>query len=309
VRVYRLCLIAYMMRPDHPPAGEKTLDSIAYVNGSFVPLSEAKVSILDRGFLFADGIYEVSAVLDGKLVDNDSHLARLKRSVGEIALPLPESLERIIEIQHELIARNKLENGLIYIEVTRGADTGRDFAFPKGVKPTMIMFTSVKDIVNAASAKTGIGVITVPDIRWTRRDIKSVALLAQVLAKQAAAEAGAGEAWMIEDGKVTEGGSSSAFILTQDDVIVTRQNGSEILPGCTRKAVVKLAEERQLRVEERAFSIEEALKAKEAFITSASSFVQPVVSIDGKAVAGGKPGPLATRLREIYIDFAKATGT
>ena len=285
------------------------MDSIAYVNGLFVPLSEAKVSILDRGFLFADGIYEVSAVLDGKLVDNDSHLARLKRSVGEIALPLPESLERIIEIQKELIARNKLENGLVYIEVTRGADTGRDFAFPKGVKPTMIMFTSVKDIVNAASAKTGIGVITVPDIRWTRRDIKSVALLAQVLAKQAAAEAGAGEAWMIEDGKVTEGGSSSAFILTQDDVIVTRQNGSKILPGCTRKAVVKLAEERQLRVEERAFSIEEALKAKEAFITSASSFVQPVVSIDGKAVANGKPGPVATRLREIYVDFAKATGT
>jgi D-alanine transaminase len=285
------------------------LDSIAYVNGSFVPLSEAKVSILDRGFLFADGIYEVSAVLDGRLVDNASHLARLERSVGEISLKLPESIDRIIEIQKELVARNKLENGLVYIEVTRGADKGRDFAFPKGVTPTMIMFTSVKDIVNADSAKKGISVITVPDIRWSRRDIKSVALLAQVLAKQAAAEAGAGEAWMIEDGKVTEGGSSSAFILTQDDVIVTRQNGSEILPGCTRKAVVKLAEERQLRVEERAFSVDEALKAKEAFITSASLFVQPVVSIDGKTVANGKPGPMATRLREIYIDFAKATGT
>jgi D-alanine transaminase len=285
------------------------LDSIAYVNGSFVPLSEAKVSILDRGFLFADGIYEVSAVLGGKLVDNASHLARLERSVGEIALPLPESIERIIEIQKELISRNKLENGLVYIEVTRGADEGRDFAFPKGVKPTLIMFTSVKDIVNAESGRKGIAVITVPDIRWARRDIKSVALLAQVLAKQAAAEAGAGEAWMIEDGKVTEGGSSSAFILTQDDVIVTRQNGSEILPGCTRKAVVKLAEERQLRVEERPFSVDEALKAKEAFITSASLFVQPVVSIDGKTVANGKPGPMATRLREIYVDFAKATGT
>jgi D-alanine transaminase len=283
------------------------LDSIAYVNGSFVPLSEAKVSILDRGFLFADGIYEVSAVLGGKLVDNASHLARLERSVGEISLKLPESIERIVEIQKELIARNKLESGLVYIEVTRGADTGRDFAFPKGVKPTMIMFTSVKDIVNSASAKTGIPVITVSDIRWARRDIKSVALLAQVLAKQAAAEAGAGEAWMIQDGKVTEGGSSSAFILTQDDVIVTRQNGSEILPGCTRKAVVKLAEERQLRVEERPFSIEEALKAKEAFITSASSFVQAVISIDGKQVANGKPGPLTDRLREIYIDFARAT--
>ena len=284
------------------------MDPIAYVNGAFVPLSEAKVSVLDRGFLFADGIYEVSAVLDGKLVDNDSHLARLERSVGEIQLPLPETIERIKEIQHELITRNELKDGLVYIQVTRGADKGRDFAFPKGVKPTLMMFTSVKDIVNAASAKTGIGVITVPDIRWSRRDIKSVALLAQVLAKQAAAEAGAGEAWMIEDGKVTEGGSSSAFILTQDDVLVTRQNSSSILPGCTRKAVVKLAEERQLRVEERAFSIEEALKAKEAFITSASSFVQAVVKIDGKVVADGKPGPMANRLREIYIDFARATG-
>ena len=285
------------------------MDSIAYVNGAFVPLAEAKISILDRGFLFADGIYEVSAVLDGKLVDNASHLARLARSVGEISLSLPESIERIIEIQKELIARNKLDAGLVYLEVTRGADKGRDFAFPKGVTPTLIIFTSVKDIVNAESARTGIGVITVPDIRWMRRDIKSVALLAQVLAKQAAAEAGAGEAWMIEDGKVTEGGSSSAFILTHDDVIVTRQNGSEILPGCTRKAVVRLAEERQLRVEERAFSIDEALKAKEAFITSASSFVQAVVSIDGKTVASGKPGPMTSRLREIYIDFARATAT
>ena len=283
------------------------MDSIAYVNGSFVPLSEAKVSILDRGFLFADGIYEVAAVLDGKLVDNASHLARLKRSVGEISLELPETLERIEELQKELVARNRLESGLVYLEVTRGADTGRDFPFPKGVKPTLVMFTSVKDIVNAPAAKSGIAVVTVPDIRWERRDIKSVALLAQVLAKQAAAAAGAGEAWMIEDGQVTEGGSSSAFILTQDDVLVTRQNGSAILPGCTRKAVVQLAEERQLRVEERPFTIAEALAAKEAFITSASAFVQPVVSIDGKPIGGGKPGPVATRLREIYIDFARAT--
>ncbi len=284
------------------------MEPIAYVNGNFVPLSEAKVSVLDRGFLFADGIYEVAAVLDGKLIDNASHLARLERSVGEIALPLPESLDRIQEIQKELVKRNNLVNGMVYLEVTRGADSGRDFAFPKAdVKPTLIMFTSVKDIVNAPSAKTGIGVITVPDLRWTRRDIKSVALLAQVLAKQAAAEANAGEAWMIEDGKVTEGGSSSCFILTQDDVIVTRQNGSEILPGCTRKAVVKLAEERQLRVEERAFSVEEALAAKEAFITSATVFVQAVVSIDGKKVGNGKPGPMTDRLREIYVDFARAT--
>ena len=181
------------------------MDRIAYINGSFVPLAEAKVSVLDRGFLFADGIYEVAAVLDGRLVDTASHLARLERSVGEIALELPETLPRIQEIQKELIARNQLVSGLVYLQVTRGVHTGRDFAFPKDVKPTLVMFASVKDIVDAPSAKTGIAVITVPDIRWARRDIKSVALLAQVLAKQAAAEAGAAEAWMIEDGKVHDG--------------------------------------------------------------------------------------------------------
>jgi D-alanine transaminase len=241
------------------------VDRVAYINGSFMPLAEAKVSVFDRGFLFADGIYEVAAVLDGRLVDNASHLARLERSVGKIALELPETLARIQEIQQELIARNHLVSGLVYLQVTRGTHTGRDFAFPKDVKPTLVMFTSVKDIVDAPSAKTGIAVITVPDIRWARRDIKSVALLAQVLAKQAAAEAGAAEAWMIEDGMVTEGGSSSAFILTQDDVLVTRPNSNAILPGCTAKAVVALAEERQLRVEERPFSVAEALTAKEAF--------------------------------------------
>jgi D-alanine transaminase len=284
------------------------LDPIAYVNGSFVPLADAKVSVLDRGFLFADGIYEVSAVLDGKLVDNAAHLARLQRSVGEIALPLPETLERIEEIQHELIARNDLVEGVVYIQVTRGA-APRDFVFPKGTKPTLVMFATPKNIVDAPAAKTGIAVKTVPDIRWERRDIKSVALLAQVLAKQAAAEAGCQEAWMVEDGKITEGGSSSAFILTHDDVLVTRPNSHAILPGCTRKAVIALAEERQLRVEERTFSVDEALAAKEAFITSASSFVQPVVTIDGHSVANGKAGPVATRLREIYVDFALKSST
>ena len=284
------------------------MEPIAYVNGAFVPLSEAKVSILDRGFLFADGIYEVAAVLDGKLVDSASHLARLERSVGEIGLALPESLARIEELQKELVARNQLDQGMVYLQVTRGADKGRDFPFPKGdVRPTLVMFVTAKTIVDAPSAKAGIAVITVPDIRWERRDIKSVAVLAQVLAKQAAAAAGASEAWMVEDGHVTEGGSSTAFILTRDDVIVTRPNSNAILPGCTRKAVVKLAEERQLKVEERLFTVAEALAAKEAFITSASSFVQPVVSIDGKPVGDGKVGPVATRLREIYVDFARAT--
>src|SRR4051794_34079071 len=289
------------------PGRRIRLDQIAYVNGSFVPMADAKVSILDRGFLFADGIYEVAAVLDGKLIDNASHLARLERSVGEIELALPETVARIEEIRKELVARNNLVNGMVYLEVTRGADTGRDFAFPKDVKPTLIMFTSVKDIINAPSASSGIAVITVPDLRWARRDIKSVALLAQVLAKQAAAEAGAGEAWMVEDGMVTEGGSSSAFILTHDDVLVTRQNSPAILPGCTRKAVVALAEERQLRVEERPFTVAEAVAAKEAFVTSATVFVQAVVSIDGKTVANGKPGPMTNRLRDIYIEFAKAS--
>jgi D-alanine transaminase len=284
------------------------LDQIAYVNGSFVPLADAKVSVLDRGFLFADGIYEVSAVLDGRLVDNDAHLARLQRSVGEIALPLPETLSRIEEIQHELIRRNDLVEGLVYIQVTRGA-APRDFVFPKDVKPTLVMFATAKNIVDAPAAKTGIAVKTVPDIRWERRDIKSVALLAQVLAKPAAAEAGCQEAWMIEDGKVTEGGSSSAFILTHDDVLVTRPNSHAILPGCTRKAVIALAEERQLRVEERSFSVDEALAAKEAFITSASSFVQGVVTIDGHSVANGKPGPMSIRLREIYVAFARGSSS
>jgi D-alanine transaminase len=284
------------------------LDPIAYVNGSFVPLTDAKVSVLDRGFLFADGIYEVSAVLEGRLIDNEAHLARLPRSVGEIALPLPETLERVAEIQHELINRNALKEGVVYIQVTRGA-APRDFVFPKDVKPSLVMFTQVKNLLHAPAAINGIKVITVPDIRWQRRDIKSVGLLAQVLAKQAAAEAGCQEAWMIEDGKVTEGGSSSAFILTKDDVLVTRPNSHAILPGCTRKAVIALAEERQLRVEERSFSVDDALSAKEAFITSASSFVQGVVSIDGKTVGGGKPGPMTIRLREIYVGFARASST
>src|SRR3982074_100754 len=205
---------------------EIRLEQIVYVDGAFVPVAEAKVSVFDRGFLFADGIYEVSAGLDGKLIDNDAHLARLQRSVGEIALALPETLPRIVEIQKELIARNGLSDGVIYLQVTRGATVPRDFVFSKDAKPTLVMFTSVKDIVNAPSAKTGIAVKTVPDIRWARRDIKSVALLAQVLAKQAAAEAGCQEAWMIEAGVVTEGGSSSAFILTPDDVFVTRQKST-----------------------------------------------------------------------------------
>ena len=282
------------------------MSRIAYVNGTFEPLDSARISILDRGFVFADGIYEVTAVLDGLLVDNESHLARLERSLTEIAMPLPEPPARIEAIQKELVARSGLVEGVVYLQVTRGA-AERDFAFPRDVKPSLVMFTQEKNIVAAPSAERGIAVKTLPDIRWARRDIKSVALLAQVLAKQAAAEAGCQEAWMVEDGYVTEGASSTAFIVTPEDVIVTRPNSNAILPGCTRKALQALAEERQIRIEERAFSVREALVAKEAFITSASTFLQPVVAIDGLPVGAGKPGPVARRLREIYIHFARAT--
>lgn len=282
------------------------MDRIAYVNGDFVPLAEARISPLDRGFLFADGIYEVSAVLDGKLVDNDSHLARLKRSVGEIALDLPVTLEELVELERELVRRNRLTEGVVYMQVTRGV-ADRDFTFPKDAKPTLFMFTQEKNILASKAAETGIRVKSVPDLRWARRDIKSVALLAQVLAKQAAAEAGCQEAWMVQDGFITEGGSSSAFIITANDVVVTRPNSTAVLPGCTRRALLALAAEGTITVEERLFTLDEALAAKEAFIASASSFVQAVVAIDDKPIGTGTPGPLTKRLRELYIAFARQT--
>ncbi len=278
--------------------------SIAYLNGDYLPLDEARVSVLDRGFLFADGIYEVSAVLDGHLVDNESHLARFERSLGEIALTLPAPMERIAAIEKELIARNGVTEGVVYMQVTRGV-APRDFAFPKDTPPTLLMFTQTKTIIEAPAAKNGVSVKTLADIRWARRDIKSIALLAQVLAKQAAVEAGCQEAWMVEDGVVTEGGSSTAFIVTKDNVLVTRANSQALLPGCTRKAILALAAEKNVRLEERAFSVVEALAAAEAFFTSASTFVMPVVRIDGQAIGAGTPGPTTRRLREIYIDFAR----
>lgn len=283
------------------------MSRIAYVNGDFVAIEQAKVSILDRGFLFADGVYEVAAVLDGRLVDNAAHLARLERSLREIALPLPMPLAKVAELQKELIRRNSLDQGLVYMEVTRGA-ADRDFLFPKDVAPTFVMFTQEKNIVGAPAAKTGIAVKPVPDIRWGRRDIKSVGLLAQVLAKQAAVAEGCQEALLIEeDGTVTEGGSSTVFIITHDGVVATRPNSAMILPGCTRKAILTLAEQFQIRIEERPFTVTEAQGAAEVFITSASTFVMPVVKIDGQPVGGGLPGPLTQRLREIYIDHARRT--
>jgi D-alanine transaminase len=277
---------------------------IVFVNGEFVPFEEARLSIMDRGFLFADGIYEVSAVVGRRLVDNEGHLARLDRSLSEIRIRNPYGAEDWVRLQTELIERNDLDEGLVYLQVTRGA-AERDFAFPKDATPTVVMFTQPKAILASPQAETGIAVVSVEDLRWKRRDIKSVALLAQVLAKQAAADAGVGEAWMVEDGAVTEGSSSTAFIVTRDGTIVTRPLSNAVLPGITRRSVMRLAEEAQLRVEERAFTLDEAHDAAEAFITSASSFVMPVVAIDGRPVGEGRPGPLARRLRELYLDLAR----
>jgi len=280
------------------------MSRIVYVDGAFVPFEDARVSIMDRGFLFGDGIYEVSAVLDGKLVDNEAHLARLERSLSMIRIDLPMPLADIVPLQQQLIEKNDLKEGIVYIEVTRGVSE-RDFSFPKGVKPTVVMFTQPKNIVANPNAETGVPVITVPDIRWERRDIKSVALLAQVLAKQAAAEKGAYEAIMIEDGHVTEGGSSTIFIVTKDGKLVTRPLSNAILPGITRATLLKLATEHQITIEERLFSLEETMNAAEAFLTSASSFVMPIISIDGKAIGSGKPGAITKKAREMYFEMAR----
>ena len=281
------------------------MSSIVFVNGSFLPFEEASIPIMDRGFLFADGIYEVSAVLNSRLVDNDAHLARLDRSLDQIRIANPYTAQEWTRLEEELVRRNGLVEGVVYMEVTRGA-AERDFAFPKDAKPTVVMFTQVKNITRAPAAETGVAVVTVEDLRWKRRDIKSVALLAQVLAKQAAAEAGVFEAWMVEDGHVTEGSSSTAFIITRDGRIVTRPLSNAILPGITRQSVMRLAQEHGLKVEERLFTIEEAHAAAEAFLTSASSFVMPVIEIDGKPVGNGRPGALTRRLRQLYLEMAGA---
>ena len=279
---------------------------IVYLNGDFLPFAEARVPIMDRGFLFADGIYEVSAVLDGRLVDNEAHLARLDRSLGEIDIANPHTIPEWIGLQTELVARNGLTEGLVYMQVTRGVYE-RDFAYPPaGTAPTVMMFTQAKTIAANPLAETGARIITVPDLRWKRRDIKSVALLAQVLAKQQAAAAGVAEAWMVEDDAVTEGSSSTAFIVTKGGALVTRPLSTALLQGITRKAVLRLAEEAGLALEERLFSVSEALGAAEAFYTSASAFVMPVVAIDGRTVGEGRPGPHTRRLRELYLDMARA---
>ena len=277
-----------------------------YVNGEFLPEEDAKISIFDRGFLFADGVYEVSSVIDGKLVDNEAHIIRLKRSLSEMDLGWPCTPEELVEIQKEIIRRNDLTEGLVYWQITRGA-ADRDFAYPKDAKPSLGMFSQNRAILNPPAAEKGIEVKTMPDLRWRRRDIKTVGLLPASMAKQGAINAGAQDAWMVEDGYITEGTSNNAFIVTLDGKLVTRQLSNDILHGITRKAIMALAEKEGLVIEERAFTPEEAYEAAEAFSTAASSFVTPVVKIDDRILGNGVPGPIASKLRDLYIQFAKET--
>ena len=273
-----------------------------YVNGSYLPEEQGQISIFDRGFLFADGIYEVTAVVKGRLVDYPSHMERLERSLQEIAMEWPCGKEELRAMHQELIKLNNVDQGWIYMQITRGA-ADRDFKFPKDVRSTLVAFTQTKNLIDNPDAVRGVKVITIPDIRWARRDIKSVMLLAPVLGKQAAHEAGAYEAWMVEDGMVTEGTSSNAYIV-KDGKVITRGLSNSILAGCTRRALFRLAKENCIVIEERMFSPEEAYEADEAILTSASNFVLPIVEIDGKRVGGGQPGPVARRLRELYLEEA-----
>lgn len=282
------------------------MSRIVYVNGAFEPEEDAKISIFDRGFLFGDAVYEVTAVLDGRLVDFDGHLARLDRSLGEIEIPRPMPDEGLREIHGTLIAENRVEEGIVYLEISRGP-AERDFAHPLSPSPTVVAFTQSRPIVDHPQAKLGVAVITIPDVRWKRRDIKSTSMLAQVMGKQEAKRQGAYEAWMVEDGAVTEGTSSSAFIVDEDGVLRTQPLGPHILPGVTRRAILCLAREDGVSIAERPFSVEEAYRARETFMTAASAFVLPIVTIDGRTIGTGEPGPIARAFRAHYIAEARAT--
>ena len=283
------------------------MSRIVYVNGQYLPESEAQVSIFDRGFLMADGVYEVTTVIDGKLIDFDGHLMRLERSLGELDIRNPMDRDAWLEVHRQLVTQNNIDQGLIYLQVTRGAPGDRDFIFPdpETTPPTVVLFTQANPaLVDSPKAKKGIKVISIDDIRWGRRDIKTVQLLYPSMGKMMAQKAGADDAWMVQDGEVTEGTSNNAYII-KDGRIITRKLSNDILHGITRAAVLRFAREAQMPVEERSFTVDEAKSADEAFITSASTFVRPVVAIDGVALGAGIPGPLVTRLREIYIEESR----
>ena len=280
------------------------MNRIVYVNGAYMPEQEATVSIFDRGFLMADGVYEVTSVLQGKLIDFEGHAQRLKRSLDALDMAMPMPIDELLGVHRELVARNGIEEGMIYLQVTRGSAGDRDFAFPdpEETPVTLVMFTQNKPgLADSPAAKTGIKVISIDDIRWGRRDIKTVQLLYPSMGKMMGKKAGADDAWMVQDGFVTEGTSNNAYIV-KNGQIITRALSNDILHGITRSAVLRFAEEAQMELVERNFTIDEAQSADEAFVTSASTFVMPVVEIDGQTLGAGMPGPIAARLREIYLE-------
>ncbi len=276
---------------------------LAYVNGRYVPHHRAAVHVEDRGYQFADGVYEVVAIHGGRPVDMDPHLDRLERSLGELRIAAPMSRRALTLVMRELIARNRLGDGIIYLQVTRGV-APRDHRFPEGCTPQLVMTTKAMKPQSPRTVEDGVKVITIPDIRWQRCDIKSVSLLPNCLAKQQAVEAGAYEAWLVDaDGLVTEGSSTNAWIVTKDKKLITRNLNSAILSGITRKALIRIVGEVGIDLEERAFGVDEAKAAKEAFITSATSFVLPVTRIDEQVLGNGKSGSLTLRLRQRYMDY------
>lgn len=281
-----------------------------YVNGTWVPEDQAVVSVFDRGFLMADAVYEVTTVIDGRLVDFAGHVARLDRSLSELDMPSPATAEELLAIHREIVAQNGIVDGRVYLQVTRGNPGDRDFLFPdpKVTRPTLILFTQVTGRPeDSADAKRGLKILSVPDVRWGRRDIKTTQLLYPSMGKMMAKKAGCDDAWFIEDGLVTEGTSNNAWIV-KGGKLITRGLSSDILHGITRAAVIRYAAEAQIEVEERSFSLEEAQGADEAFVTSASAFVMPVVEIDGAKLGDGRPGRVAVRLREIYLDESRKSG-
>ena len=279
------------------------MSRIAYVNGTYIDEANAKISIFDRGFLFADGVYEVTPIVNGKLIDYDAHSERLERSLRELKMAWPCSKAELKTMHEQLVARNNLVEGIIYMQVTRGV-ADRMFNFPKDITSSLVAFPQVMTLVDNPNARTGVKVVTTPDIRWLRRDIKSVMLLAPVLGKQEAYEKGASEAWMVEDGHVTEGTSSNAYIV-KNNTIITKPLSNRILAGCTRRALFRLAAEHGVKIEERLFTPEEAYSADEAFLTSASQFVMPIVEIDNHRIGGGQVGPVVRKLREIFLEEAQ----
>ncbi|MBT9372228.1 D-amino-acid transaminase [Rhizobium sp. CSW-27] len=277
------------------------MSRIVYLNGAWLEETEAKVSVFDRGFLFADAIYEVTAVIGGKLIEYAGHAARLKRSLSALGIPQPVSDEALLALHREIVARNGLAEGLIYLQVSRGAED-RDFVFSGDLAPTLVMFTQAKAVLGNPKWQTGISVITWPEGRWVNRQVKTVQLLYSSLAKMEAKKAGADDVFLVEDGLVTEASSANAHIVTKEGVLVTRPLSNALLHGITRGSVLDLAARAGVPVEERAFSVQEAQDAAEAFITSASAFVMPVVSIDGRPVGEGRPGQVSRRLLDIYIE-------